>query len=272
VDFGYEDRAPPEGVRIDFKPTYEFFGFKPSGNSFSDIVEFGRKAISMTPTDLARRYRKYLFESYDYDGNGTIDINELKALLLDIAGAMDKPALRTVANDLDKLKKALTRIDSDKNEKIDFSEFEALLNTLSGFIDDATQGSAAAPEGGPAQKLRDIFTPVLQFYGLKSTGNAFKDIITFPARVSEVHESFLEKQFMKSVFADYDKNADYSLDFEEFVKFTTDVVDTLNLKGSLDLTDSNLKQAFSDVDKDGNGKITFEEFLYWLEVCKLKAE
>lgn len=88
--------------------------------SFDEFMEWihDRKALD-TVDDHTKYYytRKAvdMFKKYDKDGNGTIEVNELKQLLKDV-------------NYSDSLESALQVLDKDGNGKISFPEFLKWLN------------------------------------------------------------------------------------------------------------------------------------------------
>eukprot|EP00823_Brevimastigomonas_motovehiculus_P006445 TRINITY_DN5327_c0_g1_i1.p1 TRINITY_DN5327_c0_g1~~TRINITY_DN5327_c0_g1_i1.p1 ORF type:complete len:306 (-),score=93.63 TRINITY_DN5327_c0_g1_i1:90-977(-) len=103
------------------------------------IQYFFQQFINDSPAEFEQRIEETLqgrrrvklqtlFNFFDMDGNGELDVGEF-ALTLTMCGRKFVPA--------DEILDALVRIDKDKNRKVDFKEWMTYMGSLVGLMDDA---------------------------------------------------------------------------------------------------------------------------------------
>uniref|UniRef100_A0A7S3PJ03 Calmodulin n=1 Tax=Aplanochytrium stocchinoi TaxID=215587 RepID=A0A7S3PJ03_9STRA len=130
-----------------------------------------------------------VFELFDEDGNGNIDIDELGRMVNKIQQGSSPPTR-------DELESMMASVDADKNGNIDFSEFVTLMTNR-------------VKHDDPDKEIRDAFS------SFDEDGSGAID-------KSELKKVFaalgitIDDQGLADIISMADKNDDGEIDFEEF--------------------------------------------------------
>lgn len=185
----------------------------------------GDPAPEVQLSEVEKTNCKQYFKLYDYDGSGTIDISELRELLLELR-------LSVTADFLDEyVQQNLRSFDKDKNQKLTFEEFEKLYMKV---LSDQPTGIrkfntreriTVADMHDAEQKMREEFDKYdADGSGYLDTGEMLQLLqeMGFPDPHGDGFQTLIAEHME---FADLDH--DGKVDFQEFVVYSNALYDYL---------------------------------------------
>lgn len=200
-------------------------------------------AAAYTPNGLDF---KRLFQKYDKDNSGTIDLSEFI-----MAVRRDARLTKTDCTD-NFLKQVFDDIDTDKGGEIDYDEE---FREWVGFDEEQMKVEMAK-----AAELNKELTAKIQYQ--KSLAGILKE-----KHITQIKQKMKAKAYdsgginYKKLYKFYDRNNDGLM---SFIEFKSAVRRDAELSAA-EVSDEGLKVLFDTIDKDGEGELSFEEeFLPWL--------
>jgi len=193
------------------------------GRAHGKMEDGGQSEVTLTESEQQRA--KEIFELYDYDGSGTIDMTELRELLLELR--------LNVSNDFleDYTTTIFANLDKDKSKKISFTEFEKLYKEV---ISNQPTGvrKMNTRERINVHDLHNVEAMLRRaFETYDADGSGYLDTpemlqllmdVGFPDPHGDGFQSVLSEHME---FADLD--ADGKVDFHEFVLYSNALLDYL---------------------------------------------
>lgn len=181
-------------------------------------------------TDEESKKAKEIFDVYDYDGSGTIEITELRDLLLELNLSLSPEFLEEFVSSVFK------HLDKDRTLKLDLAEFLTLYQQV---ISQQPPGVQKRNQGRRINvtdlkdtelALRDIFN----VYDVDQSGYLdFSEMLTVLAEtgIPDPHgDGFQTIMDTHMAFADADM--DGRIDFQEFSIYTNAVIEYLYAMGN----------------------------------------
>lgn len=218
------------------KCTADFKAADANGDGFLDFEEF-RVGTGCSPAQVRQVWT--LFQRFDKDGNGVMDLDEFIAMAATLKGA--------TANEIDETLAGFLLLDKDRNGYISKEEFhEFCLSTNPAIAQD-----------------NDKFQATFQAFDTNKDGRIdyaeFKRMTTATrAAKGEGEESDPDRR----AFIMIDRDGDGVITPEEFHKFC------LSYNPVVATNEAKFATTFKIIDGDGNGGIDYAEFKRFLEATR----
>lgn len=110
--------------------------------------------------------------------------------------------------------------------------------------------------------MKAAFEPLLKFFGIKSTGNIFKDVDLL-AGILENEQECMTKIF-ENIFDIYDTNHSKTIDAEELNVLLQDIGEAIGDEELQNLSEEKLQQILREVDTNKSGEIDKDEFIKFM--------
>ncbi len=223
--------------------------------NFFDGIDKARVMFRHDKIKSIKSFLDHIWEIYDSDNNGYIDVNETKFMIEDLTGLKNVKSV-----DCDKL---LASIDTNRNGKIDQEELSDFI--FHGMLMSETQRLGYSKRGGLHETILLFFVgvdnaiKVFNEHGKDALDDYMKDMID-PDLKFNVVKSYVDKY----LWDNYDKLRDDYIDVQSAMQMIKDVTKLKNV------TVEQTKAIFTIDAK--NSVLTRESFMQYINANKMTAK
>ena len=242
--------------------------FAKSAPERADLIVFITALEKQIPSATVESVVNRMFEEYDIDGNGHIDLDELVAMMVEL-GTMHNRGVTSMEMTRDSAKLAMQALDEDKNGTIEKMEFVDWIRK--GLTMTLDQRNAFMKKGADRKTLI-YFLEACELEMQKSLAGLDlkkETKVTGPAAGPAVGQKAGRKEqyqrLLHSIFMNYDNDGDLFINKKELVVMMSE---TIKQHGSVSISLESVELAAEDVmkvlDTDKNGKLDEAEFVAWV--------
>lgn len=217
LEFGLVPREPESRNKFDImtKDLAEAKG--ECGMDFHDFLWLIRQ-VRLECRKLASYELRKVFDRYDRDNSGNLDLKEVSMLIAEIGL---QPRCR---EDQDEMKKLLQEVDEDGSGELDFEEFQTLQQKITEKLRSAQrrrENETARTLGfsqDQVSELRDAF------FQLDDDGNGHLSIDECRQTLTLLRKNMTSEE-LNNLFDSIDRDGSGEIDFEEFLRFMRTIED-----------------------------------------------
>lgn len=182
--------------------------------------------VERSMTEEETKKAREIFEAYDYDGSGTIEITELRDLLLELNLSLSPEFLEEFVGSV------FNHLDKDRTQKLDMEEFFTLYKQV---ISQQPPGVQKANQSHRID-VRDLketehcLREVFENYDVDGSGYLDMQemiLVLEEAGMPDPHGDGFQT-LMDSHLAFADADMDGKIDFQEFTVYTNAIIDYVN--------------------------------------------
>jgi Ca2+-binding EF-hand superfamily protein len=263
--------------------------FAKSAPERADLVMFIDAIERSIPQAAIEHAVNRMFEDYDIDGNGHIDLDELTAMIVEL-GTIHNRGLPSIDATRDSAKLAMKALDTDTNGTVEKEEFVEWIKK--GLTMSVGQREAFAKKGsdrkGLVYFLEACELELKKIATSKQTGNDNStkvEPINPHGRVAEESPAVGQKagreqqyqRLLHAIFMNYDNDGDLYINLDELIVLLHDTItrysnDPKDKKFSKEQLKEPAKQVMDILDSDKNGKLDEDEFVNWVNEGMTMAE
>ncbi len=236
--------------------------FAKSAPERADLVMFISALEKTIPSAAVESAVNRVFEEYDIDHNGHIDLDELTAMIVEL-GTIHNRGLPSIDATRSAAKLAMDALDENKNGTVEKNEFVDWIRK--GLTMTVEQRNVFSKKGDDRKGLV-YFLEACELEmnkTLKDEGTIVK--LATPAVGQKAGRREQYQRLLHSIFMNYDNDGDLFIDDKELVAM---MMETINKYGAMKVTKEQLvepaKQVMKILDNDQNGKLDEAEFVTWV--------
>ena len=247
--------------------------FARSAPERADLVMFIDAVERTIPQAAIESAVHRIFDDYDVDGNGHIDLDELTAMIVEL-GTIHNRGLPSIDATRDAAKLAMKALDTDQNGTVEKEEFVEWIKK--GLTMSVGQRESFAQKGGDRKGLVYFLEAVeLELKKItKGSGVAGTTKVTTmdeesPAVGQKAGREQQYQRLLHAIFMNFDSDGDLYINLDELVNLLHETItryakDEKDKKYSRETLKESAQQVMDILDSDKNGKLDEDEFVNWV--------